>query len=75
MTYAEFLNDINKYVGCVMRFTTTIKTTGKTHITERYVWDNKEFGEQKQDCLVEVIKVEFVRKGRLHQTTGITGIY
>lgn len=58
MSYNEFLGKIDKFVGHVVEFTFQCKYDGKTRKSQRYVWDNKEFGKQKPDCLIEVINVE-----------------
>ena len=66
MTYREFLDDIDKYIGKIVEFTTKIKADGKTFKSERYVWDKKEFGEPKEDALIEVIEVKIIRDGKLN---------
>lgn len=61
MSYKEFLNNINDYVGKVVEFTSKFKADGKIFKTERYVWDSKEFGEPKGDSLIEVLEVKVIR--------------
>lgn len=75
MSYREFLNNIDKYVGKVVEFTSRFKADGKTFKTERYVWDAKEFGEPKEDALIEVIGVKIIRDGKLNTSVkGIVGV-
>lgn len=62
MSYSEFLNRINDFVGHVVEFTSRFKENGKTFKTQRFVWDSKEFGEFKEDSLVEIIKVELIKQ-------------
>ena len=71
MTYAEFLNRIDEFVEHVVEFTFKAKWNGKIMKSQRYVWDNKEFGQQKEDALIEVINVEDLgRKPALHITVA-----
>ena len=72
MTYNEFLNDIDNYVGKVVEFTARFKVDGKIFKSERYVWDRKEFGSPKEDALIEVLEVKVIRDGKLN--TGVKGI-
>ena len=72
MSYREFLDNIDSYVGKVVEFTSRFKADGKTFKTERYVWDNKEFGEPDKDALIEVIEVKVIRDGNLN--TSVKGI-
>ncbi len=75
MSYKEFLANIDKYVGKVVEFTTRMKQTGYTGKTQRYVWDNKEFGELKEDSLIEVLEVKIIRDGKLNKSIkGLTGV-
>ena len=75
MNYKEFLKNIDKYVGKVVEFTSRFKEDGKTFKTERYVWDSKEFGEPKDDALIEVLEVKVIREGRIdNSVTGIIGV-
>lgn len=75
MSYREFLNNIDSYVGKVIEFTSRIKANGKIFKSERYVWDNKEFGEPKEDALIEVIEVKVIRNGNLNTSVkGIIGV-
>lgn len=75
MSYKEFLDNIDKYVGKVVEFTSRFKADGKTFKTERYVWDSKEFGEPKEDSLIEVIEVKVIRDGKLNTNVkGIVGV-
>ena len=75
MSYKEFLQNIDKYVGKVVEFTSRFKADGKTFKTERYVWDSKEFGEPKEDALIEVIEVKVIRDAKLDKSvTGITRV-
>lgn len=62
MTYAEFLKDIDKYVGYVVEFKTRFKSNGKIFTSQRYVWDNKKFGALKPDSLIEVLSVKILYK-------------
>ena len=72
MSYREFLDNIDEYVGKIVEFTSRFKADGKTFKTERYVWDSKEFGEPKEDSLIEVIKVKVIRDGK--RNTNVKGI-
>lgn len=75
MSYREFLDNIDKYVGKVVEFTSRFKVDGKTFKSERYVWDSKEFGEPKEDALIEVIEVKVIRDGKLNTNVkGIVGV-
>ena len=75
MSYKEFLNNIDKYIGKVVEFTTRFKADGKTFKTERYVWDKKEFGEPKEDALIEVVSIKVIRDGKLNTSVkGIIGV-
>lgn len=75
MSYREFLENIEKYVGKVVEFTSRFKADGRTFKTERYVWDKKEFGEPKVDALIEVIEVKVIRDGKLDTSVkGIVGV-
>lgn len=75
MSYREFLDNIDKYVGKVVEFTSRFKADGKTFKSERYVWDSKEFGEPKEDSLIEVIEVKVIRDGKLNTNVkGIVGV-
>ena len=75
MSYKEFLQNIDKYVGKVVEFTSRFKADGKTFKTEKYVWDSKEFGEPKEDALIEVIEVKVIRDAKLDKSvTGITRV-
>ena len=73
MTYKEFLEQIDNYVGYVVEFTAiwaaTKKPAGKF---QRYVWDNLELGEPAKDALMEVTNVEIIRK--VEQKRTATGI-
>lgn len=74
-SYREFLDNIDKYVGKVVEFTSRFKADGKTFKTERYVWDSKEFGEPKEYALIEVIEVKVIRDGMLNTNVkGIVGV-
>ena len=68
MSYREFLENIDKYVGKVVKFTSRFKADGKTFKSERYVWDRKEFGEPKEDALIEVVEVKVIREGKLNKS-------
>ena len=68
MTYAEFLKDIDKYVGYVVEFKTRFKSNGKIFTSQRYVWDNKEFGALKPDSLIEVLSVKVLYKKETKRT-------
>ena len=75
MSYREFLDNIDKYVGKVVEFTSRFKANGKIFKSERYVWDSKEFGKPKEDALIEVIEVKVIRDGNLNTSVkGITGV-
>ena len=75
MSYREFLDNINKYVGKVVEFTSRFKANGKIFKSERYVWDNNEFGEPNEDALIEVIEVKVIRDGNLNTSVkGIIGV-
>lgn len=75
MSYREFLDNIDKYVGKVVEFTSRFKANGKTFKSERYVWDSKEFGEPKEDALIEVLEVKVIRDGKLNTSVkGIIGV-
>lgn len=60
MSYNEFLKNIDKYVGKKVRLHSKFKAEGIEFKTERYVWDNKEFGSLTPDSLIEVLNVEIV---------------
>ena len=75
MSYREFLDNIDKYVGKVVEFTSRFKADGKTFKSERYVWDSKEFGVPKEDALIEVLEVKVIRDGELNTSVkGIVGV-
>ena len=75
MSYREFLDNIDNYVGKVVEFTSRSKADGKIFKSERYVWDSKEFGEPKEDALIEVIEVKVIRDGNLNTSVkGIIGV-
>ena len=75
MSYREFLDNIDKYVGKVVEFTSRFKANGKIFKSERYVWDNNEFGEPNEDALIEVIEVKVIRDGNLNTSVkGIIGV-
>lgn len=75
MSYREFLDNIDKYVGKVVEFTSRFKANGKIFKSERYVWDNNEFGEPNEDALIEVIEVKVIRDGNLNASVkGIIGV-
>lgn len=75
MSYREFLDNIDNYVGKVVEFTSRFKADGKIFKSERYVQDSKEFGEPKEDALIEVIEVKVIRDGNLNTSVkGITGV-
>lgn len=75
MSYREFLDNIDKYVGKVVEFTSRFKAGGKTFKSERYVWDSKEFGVPKEDALIEVLEVKVIRDGELNTSVkGIVGV-
>lgn len=60
MSYREFLNNINNYIGRTVEFTSRFKADGKIFKSERYVWDSKEFGEIKGDALIEILEVKVI---------------
>lgn len=60
MSYNEFLKNIDKYVGKRVKFHSRFKAEGFEFKTERYVWDNKEFGNLASDSLIEVLDVEII---------------
>ena len=75
MSYREFLDNIDNYVGKVVEFTSRFKADGKIFKSERYVWDSKEFGKPKEDALIEVIEVKVIRNGNLNTSVkGIIGV-
>lgn len=75
MSYRDFLDNIDKYVGKVVEFTSRFKADGKKFRAERYVWDSKEFGEPKEDALIEVLDVKVIRDGKLNTSVkGIVGV-
>ena len=75
MSYREFLDNIDNYVGKVVEFTSRFKTDGKIFKSERYVWDSNEFGEPKEDALIEVSEVKVIRDGNLNTSVkGIIGV-
>lgn len=57
MSYEEFLNRIDEFVGHVVEFTAKFKSDGKTFKTQRYVWDSKEFVQLRPDSLIEIVEV------------------
>lgn len=75
MTYDDFLNNIEDYVGKVVEFTTRRKQDGYISKTQRYVWDSKEFGRPKADALMEVLNVDVIRDGKLDKRIkGVVGV-
>ena len=75
MSYREFLDNIDSYVGKVVEFTSRFKADGKIFKSERYVWDGNEFGEPNEDALIEVIEVKVIRDGNLNTSVkGIIGV-
>lgn len=68
MTYTEFLSNIDKYVGYVVEFKTRFKSNDKIFTSQRYVWDNKEFGALKPDSLIEVLSVKVLYKKETKRT-------
>ena len=60
MSYKEFLETIDNYVGKVVEFTSRLKANGQTFKSQMYVWDNKSFAEPKEDALIEVIAVNVI---------------
>ena len=75
MSYKEFLDNIDNYVGKVVEFTSRFKADGKIFKSERYVWDSKEFREPNEDALIEVIEVKVIRDGNLNTSVkGIIGV-
>ena len=62
-------------VHAVVEFTSRFKADGKTFKTERYVWNNKDFGEPDKDALIEIIEVKVIRDGNLNTSVkGIIGV-
>lgn len=61
MSYKEFLDNIEQYVGKIVEFTYRFKADGKIMRAERYVWDKNEFGEPAENALIEVLDVRVVR--------------
>lgn len=61
MSYREFLDNIEQYVGKIVEFTSRFKADGKIFKCERYVWDKNEFVEPAADALIEVLEVRVVR--------------
>lgn len=75
MSYREFLDNIDNYVGKVVEFTSRFKADGKIFKSERYVWDSNEFGAPNEDALIEVIEVKVIRDGNLNTSVkGIIGV-
>ena len=75
MSYKEFLDNIDNYVGKVVEFTSRFKADGKIFKSERYVWDGNEFGGPNEDALIEVIEVKVIRDGNLNTSVkGIIGV-
>ncbi len=70
MSYKEFLDNIDLYVGKIVEFTYRFKADGKIMKAERYVWDRNEFGEPAPDALIEVIEVRVVRDTTPVMTAG-----
>lgn len=58
MSYKEFIERINEFVGKKVVFTATHKITGRTNTFVRFVWDEKEFGKQSDDCVFVIHSVE-----------------
>ena len=58
MNYDEFIRRINEFVGKKVVFTATHKITGRTNTFGRFVWDDKEFGKQNDDCIFVIHSVE-----------------
>lgn len=74
MTYIEFLERIDTYVGHVVEFTARFKSDGKTFRTQRYVWDRNEFGRPSVDALIEVTDVKDIGYKKPVSTIGIKAI-
>lgn len=75
MTYSEFLENIDSFVGKVVEFNSRLKASGKVFRTQRYVWDSKEFGELKEDALIEILDVTVIRDGKLDKSVaGIVAV-
>lgn len=75
MTYTDFLNNIDKYVGYVVQLKVRFKANGKIFTSQRYVWDNKEFGALKPDALLDVLDVKILYKKETRRTeSGINYI-
>lgn len=75
MSYKEFLNNIDEYVGKIIQLTVRRKQDGYISKTQRYVWSNKEFGELKADSLIEILDVKVIRDGKLDRSVkGIIGV-
>ncbi len=60
MSYKDFLDNIDKYVGKIVEFTIKPKANNQVFKSQRVVWDNKEFGPPSKDALIEVLYVEVV---------------
>lgn len=58
MSYEEFIERIKEFVGKKVVFTATHKITGRTNTFGRFVWDEKEFGKQSEDCVFVIQSVE-----------------
>ena len=57
MSYREFLDNIDNYVGKVVEFSSRFKADGKIF---------KSVGEPNEDALIEVIEVKVIRDGNLN---------
>lgn len=69
MTYDEFLENIDSYVGYIVEFTAIWTKDGNpAGRFQRYVWDNKEFGKPSADRLMDITNVEIIRKAETRRT-------
>lgn len=74
MTYNYFLEHIDEYVGHVVEFTARFKANEKTFRTQRYVWNNKEFGKLSADALIEITAVKDIGYKKPFSATVIKAV-
>ena len=58
MSYNEFVERIDEFVGKTVVFTATHTITNRTNTFVRKVWDNKEFGKQSENATFVIHSVE-----------------
>lgn len=74
MSYKEFLERIDEFVEHVVEFTFVMVATGKIYKTQRFVWDNKEFCEEKEDSLVKTLEVKDLGERKPIRSKGFLAV-